>query len=205
MMANLAPLVKFKGTDDNGGPLSGGKLYTYLAGTSTPLATYTSQDESAFNTNPIILNARGEADVWLGNGTYKFVLKDADDNTIWTKDLISSGTTSSEVESVWTEHAVTDGQAATDLEGETLDLSSYSSAIYEVEILRGTTVLSNGRLAIQGVNSTGRVVVGGMITSEAHGVTFSVSQTGTVVQLKAALNSGAGDGTIKLSRRLIPA
>lgn len=67
--------------------LTGGKLYTYEAGTSTPLATYTTQNGSTPHDNPIILNARGLPNngnpIWLASGReYKFILKDSNDNTI---------------------------------------------------------------------------------------------------------------------------
>jgi hypothetical protein len=77
-----------------GVPLVSGKLYTYLAGTTTPATTYTSSSGGAANTNPIILNSRGEADVWLAPGVqYKFILKDASTptpSTIWTVDNITA-------------------------------------------------------------------------------------------------------------------
>ena len=104
----------------------------------------------------------------------------------------------------WVEHAVTDAQSATDLTGETLDFAVNSSALYQVEIIRGTTVCAVGHLSIQNLNGTGRVLTGSLITDEAHGVTFSLGQVGTVATLKAALDTGAGNGTIKLSRRVIP-
>jgi hypothetical protein len=104
----------------------------------------------------------------------------------------------------WTEHAVTDGQAAGNLTGETVDFELYTSADYDVEILRGTTVISNGKIAVQNLNGTARVVTGLFLADEAHGVTFSVTQAALVAQLRAALDTGAGDGTIKLSRRLVP-
>jgi len=62
----------------NGAPLTGGLLYTYLSGTSTPATTYTSRAGTANNTNPIVLDAAGRtpAEVWLDGGVlYKFVLK----------------------------------------------------------------------------------------------------------------------------------
>ena len=208
-MANLAPFLKFKEWDSNGDPLSGGKLYSYVAGTSTPASTYTDESGATPNTNPVILDGSGRADVWLSASTnYKFVLYDSDDNLIWSVDDVNGGSASSPSTTswgAWVEHDVTDGQSATDLTSETVDGASYSSAIYEVEILRGTTVLANGRIALQYVNSTWRVVTGGFMAEEANGVTFSVSQTTTVAQLRAALDSGAGNGTIKLSKRLIPA
>ena len=64
--------------DSNGDPLTGGLLYTYAAGTSTPVTTYTSQAATANNTNPIVLDAAGRtpAEIWLDGGSfYKFVLK----------------------------------------------------------------------------------------------------------------------------------
>ena len=66
--------------DSNGDPLAGGLLYTYNAGTTTPVSTYTSRSGAAFNTNPIVLNSSGRtpAEIWLEGGVlYKFVLKDS--------------------------------------------------------------------------------------------------------------------------------
>jgi hypothetical protein len=80
---------KFYAWDENGEPLSGGKLYTYLAGTTTPKATYTSEDGVVANTNPVILNAEGYADVYL-IGSYNMVLYDLNDNMIWSSDPVSS-------------------------------------------------------------------------------------------------------------------
>ena len=65
-------------SDANGAPLTGGLIYTYLAGTSTPATTYTSRDGTTNNTNPSVLDAAGRtpAEVWLDGGVlYKFILK----------------------------------------------------------------------------------------------------------------------------------
>ena len=78
-MAKIAPYAFFQEFDDNGDILAGGKLYTYDAGTTTPKATYTDASEDTANANPVILDASGRADVWLGAGAYKFVLRDAND------------------------------------------------------------------------------------------------------------------------------
>jgi hypothetical protein len=88
-MASLTPAPVSQFFDANGNPLAGGKLYTYITGTTTPLATYTSRAGAA-NTNPIVLNYRGEANIWLVNKLYTFVLKDAFDVTIWTVDGVGS-------------------------------------------------------------------------------------------------------------------
>lgn len=90
-MANLSPSPKLQFFDANGNPLSGGKLYTYAAGTTTPLATYTDSGAGTPNTNPIILDSRGEANVWLGSSLYKFKLTTSADVEIWTVDNVSTG------------------------------------------------------------------------------------------------------------------
>lgn len=80
--------------DNNGNPLTGGKLYTYAAGTTTPQATYTSSAGSTFHTNPIVLDAAGRvpgsSEIWLTDSAiYKFVLKTSDDVLLATWDQIT--------------------------------------------------------------------------------------------------------------------
>jgi len=88
-MSELAPPLKHRFFDSNGDPLAGGKLYSYVGGTSTPQSTYTDQTGVTANANPIILDANGEANVWMATGVYyKFVLKDANDVTQWTQDNV---------------------------------------------------------------------------------------------------------------------
>jgi len=74
--------------------LSGGKLDTYLAGTTTPAATYTSINGNTAHTNPIVLNSAGRVpsggEIWLTGGvSYKFVLKDSSDVLIATYDNVT--------------------------------------------------------------------------------------------------------------------
>lgn len=83
MTAQLAPTPVFKAFDNNGNPLAGGKLYTYEAGTTTKQATYTDSIQTTQNTNPIILNFRGECTLWLEPTlSYKFALTDFYGNQI---------------------------------------------------------------------------------------------------------------------------
>jgi hypothetical protein len=89
-MAVLTPSPKMQFFDINGEPLVGGKVYTYQAGTTTPQATYTDNTGASANPNPVILNARGEASIWLSGANFKFKLTDANDVEIWTVDYISA-------------------------------------------------------------------------------------------------------------------
>ena len=97
MSANLSAVPKLQFFDNNGNPLVGGKLFTYAAGTTTPQTTYTDATATTPNTNPIILDSRGEANVWLSATSYKFVLTDASDATIWTVDNISNSLSLSQI------------------------------------------------------------------------------------------------------------
>jgi hypothetical protein len=92
MAVNLSPIgngVSFLGV--TGLPLSGGRLYSYQAGSSTPLATYTTVSGLIANANPIILGTDGRApnEIWLTYGyNYKFILQDSVGATIATYDDI---------------------------------------------------------------------------------------------------------------------
>jgi len=77
--------------DNNGVPLSGGLIYTYDAGSTTPAATFTSSAGTDNNTNPIVLNSAGRtpAQIWLTAGSsYKFVLQTSAGVLIKTDDNI---------------------------------------------------------------------------------------------------------------------
>ena len=79
--------------DNNGNVLSGGKIYTYQAGTTTPLATYTSSTGNTAHTNPIVLDSAGRVpggEIWNQLQLYKFVLKTSAEVTIATYDNVGS-------------------------------------------------------------------------------------------------------------------
>lgn len=92
----LSPWLKSKYFDNAGIPLNGGKLFTYLSGTATKTPTYTDATGVTQNANPVILDFRGEANVFVEpNKGYKFVLAPSTDtdpptHAIWSEDLIRS-------------------------------------------------------------------------------------------------------------------
>jgi hypothetical protein len=98
----LTPSPKQQFFGNNGRPLDGGLLFTYAAGTNNKIDTY-SNASGTLNTNPIVLDFRGEANIWLDPElTYKFVLSPRGDtdpptNPIWSVDNITPGLTSADI------------------------------------------------------------------------------------------------------------
>jgi hypothetical protein len=91
MAVNLSPVggAAAQFFDNNGIPLSGGLLYTYAAGTSTPLVTYTTQQATIPNSNPIVLDSAGRVpnEIWLQSTfSYKFVLTNSLGAQVWSYD-----------------------------------------------------------------------------------------------------------------------
>jgi hypothetical protein len=77
---------------NTGAVLTGGKLYTYAAGTTTPLTSYTTSAGNVARTNPVVMDAAGRVpdggEIWITAASYKFVLKDSNDVLIATYDNI---------------------------------------------------------------------------------------------------------------------
>lgn len=90
-MANLGPPPVFQFVDLAGEPMFLGKVYTYAAGTDTPLATYTDSGAGTPNTNPVILDEYGSAAIWFGPTAYKLVIATPDDVVIRTVNNFSAG------------------------------------------------------------------------------------------------------------------
>ena len=81
--------------DNSGNPLTGGKIYSYLAGTTTPTPTYTTEAATVNHPNPIILDSAGRVpsggEIWLKEGSatyYKFVLNTTTDVLIASYDYV---------------------------------------------------------------------------------------------------------------------
>jgi hypothetical protein len=120
----LAPLPKLQVVDDNGTPLSGGLLYTYVAGSSTPLATYKDSIGTA-NANPIVFDSGGRCSLWIDQQkAYKFILTTAAGVMVWTVDNVNAAGVSS-ITYVTTIAAL---KALTGVDGEVVRVLGYYAA-----------------------------------------------------------------------------
>lgn len=95
----IAPVALQQFSDVDGNPLAGGKLFTYMSGTTTPLATYTDATGMTQNPNPLILDSGGFASpgLFLQALAYTFALTDANNIPQWSQDGIISDTAIAQV------------------------------------------------------------------------------------------------------------
>jgi hypothetical protein len=169
--------------DGNGDPLTGGLLYTYLAGTTTPVTTYTSRSGAANNTNPIVLDAAGRtpAEIWLDGGVlYKFVLKTSAYVQIGSYDnipAVNDPTTTNNLIVVAGTNALT-GLATPPLEGYTAG-AQYSFIAQNTN--SGAVTLDIDSLGVKAVTRSGAtalvagdIIGGAMILVEYDGTRFQL-------------------------------
>jgi len=211
--------------DDNGSPLVGGKLYSYAAGTSTLLATYTTSAGTVANTNPIILNAGGRTpnEIWQATGILlKFVLYNSVNELIGTYDGIPSINDPFGINSQLTSIAGTNTITAT----ATPTLTAYATgAIYSfiaantnsgaatlsIDGLTAKSITKNGAVAL----SAGDIQAGKMMLVEYDGTTFQLINNivyggsitnGNIVSLTSPLgvsNGGTGLATLTANNVLL--
>lgn len=91
MSYSLSPLLKPRFfVNSTNAPLVGGKLFTYYSGTTTLAVSYSNGDGTE-NTNPIILDANGECNLYLDDDIgYRLILKDANDVVYFDRDNLYS-------------------------------------------------------------------------------------------------------------------
>lgn len=167
----LSPVCNESQIDDNGDPLSGGTVETYLAGTSTPAPTYTSITGATPQTNPIVLNTLGlpPQPIWLASELqYKFIIKDAVGNVQRTIDNIAGISSSIPIQDQW----VIFGGVPTFIDATHLSLAGDQTGIFQA-----------GR-RLRTVNT------GGVVYSTLVSAIFGAVTTITVVNDSIALDSG---------------
>jgi hypothetical protein len=170
----LSPIGNDQQCDANGNPFVGGKIFTYLAGTSTAAATYTDSTSGTSQANPIILNSLGlpASPIWmLGGQPLKFIIQDSTGVLIRTIDNVSgvNDITSLSSSSEW----ISSGFTPT-------FISSTSFSVVGDK----TSILHVGR-RVQTTNSGGTVYSTILTSTFATGIT-----TVTVTNDSSALDAG---------------
>jgi hypothetical protein len=193
-MANLTPSPKMQFLAANGDPLVGGKLYTYQSGTTVPLATYMSTTESVGNqnTNPIILDSRGEANVWISSGPYTFALYDSTNVLVWTADNISSFATLAQLAASGGSALIGFIQSGTGAQARTVQ-AKLRDTVSPLDFGAVADGVADDTTAWQNAINSGAKVVDGLgktykITSELTGVANQKIQNATILSQSLTAN-----------------
>lgn len=173
MTASLVPNARQQFVNINGAPLVGGSVYFYVSGGSlVPKDTWQDAAQTILNTNPVILDSRGQATIY-GSGAYRQIVNDADGNLIWDGEIEEFG-------------ATIFGAQLTLAGGTTTDLGSVASN--NILITGASTITSFG-LSASLQNPTYLVEFGGVNT-------IVYNATSLIIPGAANLTTAAGDSAL---------
>lgn len=196
----LSPVGNSQLFDANGDPLTGGQIETYLAGSSTPAATYTDDTGAVPQSNPIIFNALGYpvlGAVWLTGGvSYKFVIKNAAGSILRTIDDVSGINDATVSQSEWIESGFT----PTYINGTTFSVAGDQTTVLQVNRRVRTTntsgfiystisnsVFASGVTTVTLVNDSGTLDAG--LASIAYGLLSASSPAIPTIQTAQIANN----------------
>jgi hypothetical protein len=151
---NVIPDPIFTGLDSDGNPLSGGLVYFYAAGTTTPQDTYTSSALTSANANPVVLDSAGRATIFLASSSYKVILKTSAGVTVWSVDNVQAITLSA---TVIGENLPFFGDAS-----QSVNDTSYASGATADKLAPGTKILP-----LDSADVSGTWAVRGMLLTES--------------------------------------
>jgi hypothetical protein len=183
------PAVPSQYLDNNGDPCNGCLLYSYSAGTTTPLSTYSDVALSVANANPVVLDSAGRATIFLSANSYKFVLKSSAGATIWTRDSIASVALSAASNQICDYRiTLTSGTAVT-----TTDITA-ATTIYATPFRGNKCALYDGT-AWQVIAFTEKSLSLGTDAADTNYDLFAYSASGVLTLERVAWSSATARGT----------
>jgi len=181
-VGSLSPVAIQQFCDNNGDPLAGGKLFFYLAGTTTPTPAYADVGLTTPLANPVILDAAGRApELFLAALTYKQVLQNAAGVTIWTADNI---VTPSALRSV---------NATISITGDQHDVPIPSGVITYIQFNSATAVNVDGFAG----GTPGQIL---FIQTIGAGVVYLVNHSSSLSQVQNRLHNPVGSGPMPMTQ-----
>jgi hypothetical protein len=172
LTASLVPNGKQQFVDINGAPLVGGTVGFYLPLTLTPKNTWENAEQTVLNTNPVVLDSRGQAIIY-GTGSYRQILKDSAGNVIWDVEIAGFQ------ESVFGPQQSLSSATTTDL-----GLASSNNVL-----ITGTTTINSFGTSASLANPIYFIQFGGVLT-------LTYNATSMILPGGANITTAAGDGAL---------
>lgn len=183
-MASIINSGKFLARDGNGVPYAGAELHTFLAGSAgaTPQATYTDSTLGTPNANPVILDADGRADVWIGDASYLFILTEAGGSIgspVWSVDNYTAALVASEISII----DVDEMYAGSNIEAVLAEVNSSVDTIADLRAIDPTAVANDKKtILVRGYATAGDTGGGEFYWNSTSTTT---DNGGTVIQATA--------------------
>lgn len=190
--------------DNNGNPLTGGKVYNYIVGTTTLKNTWSDPGEVTLNTNPVVLDAAGRAKI-LGQGTYRQIVKKSNGDTVWDAVTASTGSGGSSTSTgdgdlvgtikPWA-GLVAPNQYAFSY-GQELSRTTYSTLLTAITLLVPNIVCTSASPILTGFSDTTQINIGAALelSCVAAGTTVTSKTASTVTVTNNATVSTTANGT----------
>ncbi len=195
--ASILPPGYTQYLDSNGKPLSAGKVYNYIPSTTTPKTTWQDAAETIPNANPVILDAGGRAKI-LGDGSYRQIVKDRNNVTIFDAVTSSTGSGSSSPTATgdgdlvgtikpWAGLTAPNQYAFT--YGQEVSRTTYSS-LYAAITSSQSVFCNSGSPTLNGLSDTTNFWIGMSVEASCVAAGFStiISKTSSTVTLAANAN-----------------
>lgn len=149
-----SPVPKFRSFTPSGVPNVGGCVYTFASGTNTPLATYTDFTGSTPNSNPVVLDANGEAQIWVSNNVYRFQVWTFGSGTLGNN--CGGGTQLYQVDGLQANNSSTNWAQPGQIGATTPNTGAFTTLTATTGIVNGTltTATLNNQCVVDGVNHT---------------------------------------------------
>ena len=205
---NLCPAVNYRSLTLAGAPNAGGKLYTYVSGTTTNQASYTTYLGNVQNANPVVFDANGMAAVWLDDSlTYTLLETDSANVTIRTVDGVSFAGNANAIR--YLAYAADTGTANAYIVAPSPAITAYSAG-QVVTLKPGNTNTTASTIAVSGLSAkdikdgNGNAIAPGQLQSNGiyqltyNGTYFTLSETNRLFA-NAALSSSVNWNTGVLS------
>lgn len=207
-MSGLFPAYILREVDNAGRPLSNGLIWTYKSGTTIPKPVYMDAALTVPWTNPVVLDASGSADIFLGEGAYGIQVQSSTGTNIRNRiDGITAGSGGSSINSNATSAYVktyNDLRALQDIPDTVYvagNLAEGDGGAGQFQLIPGSSLSDDGGVILTSGSGTNvyKRVYDYAINPEWYGVRYGVSTNQYVAFNAATAGSAAWNSPVAVT------